>query len=260
MTKFIRTDLRPTGKAMAIALPLVAIMALSVVVIGPNRSQASSSSPPDLASIAPRSLIVGAELYELGLTPEVFAAAGVSSQQVEQIIAVLSLDSGSGVDRFRSARLEAMRAESAYEERAQAVRSGKATSAEIGRGVDLRGSLDHRRGVRNGAEQRVMKLVAAALDAPQEAALETIRANTKAGVVLPYAATDLAPGDRLRLREYLAAKRESERTGRPLDPSVSGFLASLDARPEVVTAQHGLDAQVFVRSAFNAALARLDSE
>ena len=260
MTSASRNRFRRSGKALAIALPVVCIAALSVTVFGPARSQAEGGTEPSIEEVAGRSMLVGLELHHLGITPDALAAAGVSADETRAMIRALSLDTGSGVGAFAAARKEAVRAEASYQSRAARVRSGRATEEEAAECAELREMAAHRMGVCGGAEENVFEIVRAAIGDDRFRVLSTVRANIAEGVELPYAATELTALDRLRLRDAIDAREQAQRSGPPVENSSGGFLAELDSRPEVASASLRLEQAGFVQSAFESALHALDGQ
>lgn len=190
------------------------------------------------------------------MTPEALASAGLSSEQTAQLVALLALDSDAGVDQFRAARVARAEAREELEALASEVRAGRAQPTGM---ADLRTSSDACESACAAAESALLDLASSVMTGAQASALATIRANVANGVALPYAATELTPEERVHLRDGLTAREEAERTGLPLEPSVSAFLSSLESLPEVTTAQFGLDGLAFVRSSFYAALGDLDN-
>ena len=244
------------GKVLTIALPVLGVASLSVFVVLPSKSEARPHEAHTIDELAARSMVVALELEHLGLTPEVLAAAGLGSQQASQLVAVLSLDSGFGIDRYRAARVACVGAERDLDALVSRVRRGLEPSA------GMASARAHARAclrAREAAESAVFDLARGLMTEHQASALATIRQNVANGVALPHAAAPLTAAERLRLRDALTARAESERTGFPLDPSTSAFLSSIESLPEVMTASFGLDGAHFVQAAFDAALRDLDN-
>lgn len=259
MTKTTRYRLRRSGKVLAIALPVVGIVGLSALVALPSRSEAMVAEPLVIDDVAPRSMIVGGELAHLGLTPDLLAAAGVSPSDAATIVALVSLDSGLGIDRYRAVRVEHTDAQRSADDRAALIRSGRATAAEIIGADALRDTAADRLSVLVAAEGDVLRQLETALSGTVFGSLSTIRANAAHGVPLPYAATALSASDRPRLRDALSARRFAVRTGTDLDTDVAAFLNGLDARPEVLAASDAMSGAPFVRSSMRTALEALDN-
>lgn len=254
---------RRFGKALAFSLPALGIagMTAAIVASGVAPSSLGAEVPePALADVAPRSLVFGSEMSFLGLTPDSFAAAGVSADQVGQIVRLLAVDSGSGISEFQSARALHAKAQREYEDKAAFVRSGRGDRADAATVAEKRAFAAMCLADCRAAEENVMALVRGVLDDAQFAAITNIRANMKHSVALPYGVTELSESERIRLRDVLVMRRQWERDGTEMNDSDTAFLESIEGRMEVARAMDTMSSVSELRVAMRAALDSLDGE
>lgn len=258
MSDTARTRLRATGKALSIVLPVVGIAGLSAILALPASNATVVSDERSLDEVAPRSLIVGAELEHLQLRPDVLAAAGVTSEQTRTIVSVLGVDSDFGIDRSKAARETHRDAVEEYERLRARIRSGRGGMLDPDKCAELKERAEAALNACVAARDASYDAVGALLGRGVSERLDRISRGVRSGTPLPYAAIELTDAQRVALLNAIAARRQAERDGVALHPRHAALLAQLDANPEVRSAADAMGSIEFIEDAYRSALYALD--
>lgn len=253
-----RARLGRPGRALAVALPAVGIVALGVLVVAPRPSQAVAVAEAPFEETAPRSVVARADLARAGLDAEVLAASGLGPDSVSQIIGALALESDFGLDRVRLAARDLRRASSDLAALERRVRSGEAARDEVARVSDMREEERRARLALESARAGMHDFVASVMDDQGAIGFRTILSQRELGVSVPYTATELSASERVTLRDALSMERFAITRDLAVDEETAAFLASIRNRPEVIAAREGLTRLEEVRMAFESAVLALD--
>lgn len=252
------------GRVFVTALPAVGLLGCAALIIasgvGPTHWLDEPPPQPSLTDVAPRSVIVGAALHDLGLTPETLSAAGIEPLSIRMMVLAVSIDSDFGVDRYLAAAMDHKEAERAYERAKKRVQRGHGFEGEAS-SVEFKRQHAHNCEIQcRNAAARLTQFVNGLLTEEEQARLARIRANTKVGVELPYAAAELSELDRITLREALAERSWAERFGGELSQRHADFLSELESDFGVSAAMDAMPVGIpIAQQAFDEALRALDN-
>ncbi|MGH7133397.1 MAG: hypothetical protein ACREJO_15815 [Phycisphaerales bacterium] len=243
------TTTRRGGLLVPFMLLLIAAGGASAVLVATTSrapdTLASAKSRSDARTEAARKLNdpVAADLLlrRVGLTPEVFAAAGVSQEQLDGVLTAMPTIAPVN-DRMELLSQATINLNQANE---RAVRP----PVELAPGENPPPTPAQARAVLDAILDQAFSDAAGSLPAERIAQLAAIRVNArKVNVPVYFFVVDRTDAQWLQLRNAVAAKSIADRRGTTLDAASAGIVSQAESEPAVATAKTALSAHA---AAFN---------
>lgn len=197
----------------------------------------------------------GDSLMRAGLDPDALAAAGVTSGEIETIVA----DAESYIDEnsteLSDADAEYVSLRSQVDALRRKVRSGQASSEEIASLATKQGELASAESGREAAIEAIFDAATESLSAAEKTALSNIQANRAWATAIEFLVINRTDQQWLDLTEALTNEAVANEEGTSVEPACASLLLTERAKSEVSSAKTSFDANASaVATAWNTAV------